>query len=139
MFAIKDLESIKNLASIMVIPFLSAAWIADAGPYRIAGPLMVWLENFNYPALKLVGLAVAIFATVVLATILLAAFDYCVVWLHVELDLVYLMPAVGFSAITAGLFVLSFLTPELPKSSLNPFWHFGLLCYGFSLFSRAQK
>ncbi len=139
MFAIKDLESIKNLASVLVIPFFTAAYISDEKLKAIQDPLLNWLRNSDSASISIFGWAVWFLIIVAVVTAALAIFDNGVVWLHVQLGDKYVMAWFGFACLTAGLFLLSFIVPELPKSPLNPFWHLALLCYGFSLVDRASK
>lgn len=139
MFAIKDLESIKNLAAILVIPFFAAAYVSDGALETLHDPLLDWLRNHDSAAIKSFGWAVWFLIVVALVTVTFAVFDYCVVWLHVQLGDTYVMAWLGFACLTAGIFVLSFVMPGLPKSPLNPLWHLAILCYGFSLVDRASK
>lgn len=139
MFAIKDLESIKNLAAILVIPFFAAAYISDGAMDTIRDPILDWLRNHDSAAVSTFGWAIWFLIVVAIVAAVLAAFDFCVVWLHVQLGDTYVMAWLGFACLTAGIFVLSIAMPGLPKSPLNPLWHFALLCYGFSLIHRASK
>lgn len=138
MFAVKDLESIKNLASILVIPFFASAYMSDGAMTTLRDPFLDWLRSHDSALIAVVGWAIWIFIVVGLVTAILAALDFCIVWLHVQLGDTYVMVWFGFSFLTAGIFVLSFVIPDLPKSPLNPLWHLALLCYGFSLVHRAS-
>ncbi|VWC20550.1 hypothetical protein BLA13014_05699 [Burkholderia aenigmatica] len=139
MFAIKDIESVKNLASILVIPFFAAAFIAGGGLNTFNDPVTGWLTASSYLPFKIIGYSLLLASVVALTTLTFAIVDYCVIWIHVTLNSAYPMAIFGFTSLTAGLFVLSFAVPGLPKSPLNPFWHFGFLCYGFSLLSRGEN
>lgn len=139
MFAIKDLESIKNLATILVIPFFAAAYVSDGALETLRDPLLDWLRNNDSNVIQTIGWGIWFLIVVALVTFAFATFDYCVVWLHVQLGDTYVMAWFGFSCLTAGVLVLSFVMPGLPKSPLNPLWHLALLCYGFSLIERASK
>lgn len=83
MFAIKDLESVKNLAAILVIPFFSAAYVLDGAMETIRDPILDWLRNQNSSAVNNVGWAIWFLVVVAAITAVLTAFDFCVVWLHV--------------------------------------------------------
>lgn len=139
MFAIKDLESIKNLGAILVIPLFAAAYISDGALEIVRDPMLDWLRNQDSAAIKTFGWAIGLLIIVALVTFAIAIFDSCVAWLHVKLDAIYFMAWFGFACLTAGIFVLSFVIPGLPQSPINPLWHLGLLCYGFSLVDRASK
>jgi phosphoglycerol transferase MdoB-like AlkP superfamily enzyme len=139
MFAIKDLESVKNLGAILVIPSFSAAYISDGAMETIRDPILDWLRNHDSSAASTVGWAIWFLVVVAVVTAVLAVFDFGVVWLHVQLGDTYVMAWFGFACLTAGVFVLSFAMPGVPQSPLNPLWHLALLCYGFSLIHRASK
>ena len=139
MFAIKDLESVKNLASILVIPFFAAAYASDQALETIHDPVLDWLRNCNSVPIQSLGWLGWFLLVVALVTFALAVTDYCVVWLHVKLGDTYVMAWLGFACLAAGILVLSYVVPGLPKSPINPLWHFALLCYGFSLVERASK
>ncbi|MDD5330266.1 MAG: hypothetical protein PHX38_09695 [Sulfuricella sp.] len=139
MFAIKDLENLKNLAAILVIPFLAAAYICDGALEIVRDPILDWLRNNDAAALTLLGWAAWFLIVIGLITLFVALIDFAIVWLHVNVGDAYVMAWFGFACITAGLFILSPALPNLPNSPLNPFWHLGLLCYGFSLVDRSAK
>lgn len=139
MFAIKDLESLKNLSTVMVIPCFAAAYVSDGAQEAIRDPVLNWMRESNYFGIQFIGWVMWLLIVVTLVGAVVALLDYCVVWLQVKTGEVYLMVFLGFACLTAGLLVLSLVMPGLPKSPLNPLWHFALLCYGFSLIERASK
>jgi hypothetical protein len=139
MFAIKDLESIKNIAGILTIPFFSAAYVSDGAMDTIRDPVLDWLRNHHSTIISNCGWFIWFLVVVAVVTVVFAVVDYAIVWLHVRLGDTYVMPWLGFTCLTAGIFVLSFALPNIPKSPLNPLWHIALLCYGFSLIDRASK
>jgi len=139
MFAIKDLESIKNLAAILTIPLFAAAYVSDGALDTIRDPFFDWLRNNDVQSIKLVGWVLWFLTVVAIVTFVFAAVDFCIIWLHVWLDNSYFMAWVGFSCITAGLLILAIALPGLPQSPINPLWHLALLCYGFGLVDRAAR
>lgn len=139
MFAIKDVESIKNLAAILTIPLFAAAYVSDGALETIRDPVLDWLRNNDIQSIKLFGWVVWFLIVVAIVTFVFSAVDFGIIWLHVWLDNSYFMAWVGFSCITAGLLVLSIALPGLPQRPINPLWHLALLCYGFSLVDRAAK
>lgn len=139
MFAIKDLESIKNLAAVLVIPFFSAAYVSDGALETIKDPVLDWLRASDSSIVSAAGWTVWFLIVIGIVTALLAAFDSCVVWLHVALGDNFVMAWFGFACLTAGLFILSLVMPGIPKSPFNPLWHLAFLCYGFGLIDRAAK
>lgn len=55
MFALKDIESLKNLASILTIPFFAAAYLIDGVLETILDPFLDWLRNFPQPLVQIGG------------------------------------------------------------------------------------
>ena len=139
MFAIKDIESVKNLAGVLVIPFFTAAYISDGTMNKIRDPLFDWLRSQDSCIISAFGWAFWLLTVVAVVTMAIALFDTCVVWLHVKLGDTFVMLWFGFAFLAAGILVLSFAMPGLPKSPLNPLWHISLFCYGFTLIDRAGK
>ena len=139
MFAIKDLESLNNLAHILVIPFFAAAYITDGAWQTLHDPLFDWLRNHDAIAIKTIGWAACLLIVVAFAAAAFLLVDAAIVWLHVRSGDHYVMAWAGFACLTAGLFVFAVVLPGIPQSPLNPFWHLALLCYGLSLVERAAK
>lgn len=137
MFAVKDLESTKNLAAVLVIPLFTAAYISDGALEAIRDPVLDWLRNHSSSVVRVCGWAFWLLVVGGIVTFVLCAIDKCIVWLHVRVGGVYVMAWFGFTCISAGLFILSLALPSLPKSPLNPLWHLALLCYGFTLVDRS--
>ena len=140
MFAIKDIESIKNLASILTIPFFSAGYAIDGAVETIQDPILEWLQNSSHHWLQIGGWGLWLLLVVAIVTIVFLLIDQGIVWLHFKIEAVgFIMPWFGFASLTAGVFVFSYVFPNMPASPLNPFWHLGFLAYGLSLVDRASK
>lgn len=139
MFAIKDLESIKNLASILVIPFFSAAYIADNALANFHDPILDWLKSSDAILFNIAGWSLWFILVVAIVSFVFFVVDYLIIWIHVEFGNTYVMALIGFTCLTAGVFVLSPMLQGLPISPLNPLWHLAFLCYGFSLIDRSAK
>jgi hypothetical protein len=136
-FAIKDLESIKNLAAILVIPFFAAAYVSENASNTFRDSLFNSVNNIEVTAIKLLGYAGWLLFVVFIAMLLFAILDAGIVWIHIKTYKTFFMPIIGFTCLTVGIFVLSFAWSSLPKSPLNPFWHIALICYGFTLVDRS--
>ncbi len=144
MVSIKDLESLKNLASLLAVPFFTAAMIVDHTFDALRDGIMAlplwWFRHvtqseprfaaFFLGCFVLVGLVGVIMAV---GTSLLLDVDRAVARIPVVGKHLPLAGWVGLTCITAGLFVVEVVIPGLPPSPLNPFWHLGLLCYGVGL------
>lgn len=139
MFALKDIESLKNYASIITIPFFSAAYATDCALGTINDPALGWLKNFDYPLLRVCGLALWLLATVTVIAIVVIVIDEIVVWLDSNSGETFVMLLMAFTCITVGIFIFCYIFPKMPTSPLNPFWHIGFLAYGLSLVNRAAK
>jgi len=139
MLAIKDLESLKNIAVVVVIPLFAAAYVADGGINQIKDPILSWLRNNPYISIKIVGWAISFLWVVGIIAIALALIDFVLVWIDVNTGMELFLPWAGFACLTAGLFVFSHFIAGLPESPLNPFWHLGLISYGFTLIDRSAK
>lgn len=140
MFAVKDIESLKNLASILTIPFFSAAYVIDGALDTIQDPMLDWLRNSSSLWLKLGGWVLWLLLVVAVVAIVFLLIDQAIVWLHVKVEEAgFIMPWFGFASLTAGVFVFSYVFPHMPASPLNPFWHLGFLAYGLSLVDRASR
>ena len=139
MLALNDLESIKKLATVLVIPFFAAAYIADGASQTVTDPVLDWFRNHDSSAIRGTGWFLWLFVVVMLVTMTVAAVDWVIQWLDLRLEGVFIAFAVAISCLTAGVFVLNVFIPEVPKSPLNPLWHIGMLCYGFNLLNRSEK
>ena len=139
MFAIKDIESLKNLAAILTIPFFSAAYVIDGALNTIQDPILDWLRHSSHPWLKIGGWVLWLLVVVAVVAVVFLLIDQAIVWLHVQTGDQFVMPWVGFASLTAGVFVFSYVFPHMPESPLNPFWHLGFLAYGLSLVDRASR
>lgn len=139
MFAIKDIESLKNLAAILTIPLFSAAYLME-GPFEIfRDPAIDWLRNSPHPWLKISGWAIWLIFLVAVVAIIFLLIDQAIIWLHIQTGGRYIMPWLGFSCLTIGILGLSYAFPKMPTSPINPFWHLGFLAYGLSLMDQASK
>ena len=139
MFAVKDIESLKNLASILFIPFFSAAYVMDGALDTVQDPVLDWLRKSSLQWLKISGWAIWLLLVVAVVTLVFLLIDQVVVWLHVQTGDHLVMPWVGFASITVGAFVFCYVFPNMLASPLNPFWHLGFLAYGLSLVDRASR
>lgn len=134
-FALKDIESLKNLASTLTIPFFAAACILDVGLQAALDTL----KNISHPLVQIGVCGFWLFIVVALVSMIFLLIDNAIVWLHVATGDRLVMLWVGFTSITAGIFICCYMLPKMPASPLNLFWHLGLLTYGLSLVSRAIK
>ena len=139
MFALKDIESLRNLASILTIPFFAAAYLIDGALETIHDPFLDWLRNFPHPLVQIGGWAFWLLIVVAVVAIIFLLIDQAIVWVHVQTGDKFVMPWVGFTSLTAGVFIFCYVFPKMPLSPLNPFWHLGFLAYGLSLVDRAAK
>lgn len=139
MIAIKDFESLNKLASVLAIPFFSAAYLTDGVPVSIQNQFLEWLKSSSLPLLKIGGWALWLFFVVAIVALVFLLIDQFIIWLHVITGDQVLMPWVGFTFLTAGIFVLGDVFPHLPQSPLNPLWHLGFVAYGLSLVKRGFK
>ena len=139
MFAIKDIESLKNLAAILTIPFFSAAYVIDGALDTIQDPVLDWLRSSSHQWLKVGGWVFWLLVVVAVVAMVFLLIDQAIVWLHVQTGDHFVMPWAGFASLTAGVFVFSYVFPHMPVSPLNPFWHLGFLAYGLSLVDRASR
>lgn len=85
------------------------------------------------------GWALWLFFVVAIVALVFLLIDQFIIWLHVITGDQVLMPWVGFTFLTAGIFVLGDVFPHLPQSPLNPLWHLGFVAYGLSLVKRGFK
>lgn len=139
MLSIKDFESIKNISTIICIPFIAAALITDGILINDIAAELIWLTESSFSAIKIIGWALSLITTVTIAALAFCIFDLLIVEIHVSLGNRYILPLIAMTLLTAGLFVLSILMPNIPKSPLNPFWHMAFIAYGFNLIDRAGK
>lgn len=139
MFALKDIESLRNLASVLTIPFFSAAYVIDGARDTIKDPILDWLRNFPHSLVQIGGWAFWFMIVVMVVASVFLLIDETIVWLHVKTGDHLVMPWIGFTSLTAGIFVFCYVFPKMPASPLNPFWHLGFLAYGLSLVDRAAK
>lgn len=140
-FAVKDLASLRNLAHILVIPFFAAAYVSGGAAAVGADPVIRWLQSSSITWLRNSGWILWFLCAVGITAVTFFLVDEGLQWVteHVKVRLIshLLAPLISFACLTAGLFVLSYSVPTLPRSPFNPFWHLGLLCYGFSLIDRS--
>lgn len=139
MFALKDIESLKNLASVLTIPFFAAAYAMDCALETFHDQFLGWLKNFSHPLIHFGGLVIWLLAIVAIAAGILIVIDKIVVWLDSNTGELFVMFWVGFTFMTAGAFIFCYVFPKAPTSPLNPFWHLGFLAYGLSLVNRAAR
>lgn len=139
MFAIKDLESIKKLSSLLVIPLIAAACLVDGAFADIHTAIAQGFSIAAIPLLSAVGEAVWVCLLVAMVGISLILFDKVIVWLDVRSGESFVMLWLGFAALTMGVLVLSAVISSLPRTPLNPIWHLAFLAYGFSLIDRSAK
>lgn len=139
MFALKDIESLKNHASILTIPFFSTAYVIDCALKTIHDPFLGWLKSLDHPLLQFSGLPLWLLAVVAIVAVILILIDKLVVWLDSNTGEFFVMFWVGFTCMAAGFFVFCYFFPKMPTSPLNPFWHIGFLVYGLSLVNRAAN
>lgn len=139
MLSIKDFESIKNISAIICTPLIAAALITDGILIHDIAAELTWLTESSLSILRISGWAISLMITVATVIIAFFIFDSLIVWIHVKLGDIYVMPFIAMTLLTAGLFVLSILIPNIPKSPLNPFWHMAFIAHGFNLIDRAGK
>jgi len=92
MFAIKDLESLRNIAVIVVIPLFTAAYVADGGISRIKDLILSWLRNNPCISIQIVGWAISFLWVVGIIAISLALIDFILVWIHVNTGMEVFLP-----------------------------------------------
>lgn len=139
MFALKDIESLKNLSSVLTIPFFAAAYALDCALETLHDQFLGWLKNFSHPLIQFSGVAIWLLVVVALASGIVILIDKIVVWLDSNTGELFVMFWVGFTFMAAGIFVFCYVFPKMPASPLNPFWHLGFLAYGLSLVNRAAR
>lgn len=127
--------------SILVIPFFTAALIAD-GAFHSMGASLIDLFGSDSLIVKLFIWTLRFLILAAITYTAMVIIDPIIVRLSKllpETDEISIMAWIGFACIAAGLFALGFVVDGLPKSPLNPFWHFGLLSYGLSLVNRSGR
>ena len=140
MFAIKDLDSIKTHAVVLIIPFLAAAYVSDSQTQTFTDPMQEWLRiHATAGLISVLGWASWLFVVVAVVSTALFLLHAVLVWLDLRFKEGFLLAWTGMTLIAAGVFLLTFVVPSVPKSPLNPFWHLAFLCYGFTLLEINSK
>ena len=132
MMSLKDIESLKNLAGILSIPFFAIACVADG--FLIQMVTEFPLENKVIPLILRFTIAVIM---VFLVQVLVTPYILMLGPKPGTIDLMPFPVAFAFICIAVGLYGFGSLIPDLklPPSPLNVFWHLGILSYGLLILS----
>ena len=130
-FVPKDIESLSKLASLLAVPFFSAALFIDVGLWVLRydnSPFLHWLISAPIQVISFLAKGVVFMCGVVAVMVIY----------EVANDLLRLVPKLtfffGLTLLTFGVLGIGQLANPTPFGTVNLFWHLGSLCWGLSIF-----